>query len=403
MIEIKNATNIEGKKVNYFIESKEALSIDATGLTLLPALIDPHVHFRVPGHGYKENWETGAQAAIHGGVTTVFDMPNNTPPCIDFSTLHDKKKKIDNQLKNIGIPLRCFFYLGADKNHLHEIKNCKEHIIGIKVFMGSSTGNLLIDDDKTLEKIFKISLENNLPIAIHAESEEVIKKNRQQLVGPLTYSDHSLLRDEKAAEKAVQKIVSLMEKYPAKVYILHVSTHRELAIIRKAKQKHLPIYAEATPHHLFLTVDDYEKFGAKAVVNPPLRKPIDNKALWKGLKDGTIDCIGSDHAPHTLEEKAKPYGACPSGMPGIETTLPLLLNAYNNGLLTLQEIVSFTHSRIQDIFNLPLIEDVVLVDLNLEKRVGNLKTKTGWSCFENRLLKGWPKIVILKGKVFNLE
>jgi len=403
VIEIKNAKNIEGKKVTHFIESKENHIIDASGLTLLPALIDPHVHFRVPGHEHKENWETAAKAAIYGGVTTVFDMPNNTPPCVSFSALQDKKKKIFNQLKSVNIPLRHFFYLGADKAHLHEIESCKDDIIGIKVFMGSSTGGLLIQDNKTLEEVFKIAQKHNLPIAVHAEDEEMIQGNRRQIKGPLSYSDHSLIRGEKAAEKAVHKIVSLVEKYPTKVYILHVSTHGELEIIRKAKQKHLPIYAEATPHHLFLTVDDYKKYGAKAVINPPLRKSIDRDALWEGIKDGTIDCIGSDHAPHTLEEKNKPYGACPSGMPGIETMLPLLLDAYNNNRLTLQEIVSLTHLRIQDIFNLPLIDDVVLADLNLEKRVGHMKTKVGWSCFENKLLKGWPKIVILKGKVFNIE
>lgn len=404
MIKIKNVRDINNEIVNLTIPSKKDFDIENSALTLLPALIDPHVHFRTPGHEYKEDWRTASKAAIAGGYTTVFDMPNTLPPTITETLLKEKKALIDSQLKEIGIPLRYQLFFGADKNHLNEIPKIKNDVIGIKVFMGCSTGNLVIDDDESLRAVFEIAANANLLVAVHAEDEHMMRERKKLYQGNTKYHTHSRIRDVDVARSAVEKAIGLTRIYGTRLYILHVSTAPELELIKKAKEEGLPVYAETTPHHLFLNENSYDNLKGKAVVNPPLRTPDHNQALFEAIHTGIIDTIGSDHAPHTLSEKAKPYGECPSGMPGIETTLPLLLNAHYQGLLTLNEIVSLTSKRARAIFHLPENEDVVLVDLNREKVVSEdqLKTKCGWSPFAGKTLKGWPVFTILDGNCYEL-
>jgi dihydroorotase len=406
MIKIQQARSIDGQKVNLEIPSDINEIINAEGLTLMPALIDPHVHFRTPGWEHKEDWRTGAQASVSGGYTTVFDMPNTQPPTITVELLREKKALIDSQLKDINIPLRYQLFFGADKNHLNEIPKVKNDIVGIKVFMGCSTGNLVIDDDESLHKVFKLAAENNLLVAVHAEDEELMHKQKEKLfTSNSTYSIHSQIRNEEVAIKAVSKAINLVKEYGTRLYILHTSTAGEMQLVRQAKQQGLPVFAEVCPHHLFLAETSYEKLNGKAVMNPPLRASHHHAALWEAIHDGTVDTIGSDHAPHALSEKEKPYGACPSGVPGIETTLPLLLNAHHAGLLSLQEIVALTSGNAKKIFNLAANDDVVLVDLNKQKVVDEkqLKTKCGWSPFAGMTLQGWPVYTILWGRVFSLE
>jgi dihydroorotase len=430
VIQIKNIQTIDNKKINLEISSNENQTINADGLTLLPALIDPHVHFRTPGWEHKEDWRSAAQASVCGGYTTVFDMPNTQPPTVTAELLREKKQLIDAQLKEVGIPLRYQLFFGADKNHLAEIPKVKNDVVGIKIFMGCSTGNLVIDDDESLRKVFALAAENNLLVAVHAEDEELMKLNQKKIRAAraskrcsisneplpcgrgseaitdklLNYSDHSLIRNEEVAMRAVAKAISLTKQYGTRLYILHTSTEGEMNLIRNAKQQGLPVFAEVCPHHLFLAETSYEKLKGKAVMNPPLRAEHHHAALWQAIHDGTIDTIGSDHAPHLLAEKEKPYGACPSGVPGIETTLPLLLNAHHAGLLSLQEIVALTFANAKKIFNLKNNDDVVLVNLNKQKIVAEkqLKTKCGWSPFTGMQLTGWPVYTILQGKVFNL-
>ncbi|SCA62480.1 Dihydroorotase [Chlamydiales bacterium SCGC AG-110-M15] len=402
MIRIKNVKDIHGKIQDVNIESKDDQVLDASGLTILPALIDPHVHFRTPGAEYKEDWMTGAQAAIAGGVTTVFDMPNNTPSCVDEETLTDKIKLINQQLKDVDIPLRGHLYFGASKNYLDEIGKAKDRVIGLKIFMGSSTGDLLMDDDASMLAAFREAAKHDLIVGVHAEDECVLKANQKRYSGESQPSVHSKIRSHEAALSAVEKAIHFAEISGATLYILHSSTAKEIECVRQAKKRGLPVYVETTPHHLFFNEEAYAKWGTCVQMNPPLRLEVDQEALWEGIRDGTIDSIGTDHAPHTLEEKHLPYGKAPSGVPGIETILPLLLNAHHDGKVSLERIVEVTRRNIERMFNLENHDDCVLVDLDLEKAVVDeeLKTKCRWSPFSGQVLRGWPVYTILKGRVY---
>lgn len=372
----------------------------------MPGLIDPHVHFRTPGWEYKEDWKTAAKASLKGGYSTVMDMPNTMPPTTTEIALIEKKALIDKQLKEVGVPLRYYLYFGADKYHLNEIKKVKGQVIGIKVFMGCSTGGLVIDDEESLQIIFKLAAEENMLVAVHAEDEQRLKENSKKFTGAQPYSIHSKIRDESAAIIAVKKAIQLVRRYKTRLYILHVSTRQEIDLIAQAKAEGLPVFAETTPHHLFLNSSDYQGLKGKAVMNPPLRSSEHQIALFSAIKSGIIDTIGSDHAPHTLEEKIKSYGVCPSGVPGIETTLPLLFEAYHQDLLSLDNIVDLTSRHARKLFNLPdYPDDYVLVDLSLAKVVEDkhLSTKCQWSPFAGCLLRGWPITTVLKGCAYDLE
>lgn len=404
MIQIKHIQTLDGTRRNLTIESQQEISIEAENLLLLPGLIDPHVHFRTPGLEYKEDWRTAAQASIKGGYTTVFDMPNTIPPTVTQFELQQKKSLIDSQLKAVKIPLRYHLFFGADKHHLDEIKKVKGQVIGIKVFMGCSTGGLVIDDDESLHAIFKLAAEEDMLVAVHAEDEHRLKENSKKIALPQPYAIHSYIRDEKAASIAVKKAIDLVRLYGTRLYVLHTSTRQEMDLIAQAKAEDLPVFAETTPHHLFLSSSDYDRLQGKAVMNPPLRATEHQKALFQAIKEGVIDTIGSDHAPHTAEEKTRPYGACPSGVPGIETTLPLLLEAYHEGHLSLEKIVDLTSKRAQEIFKLKPYADYVIVDLAASRVVNEneLKTKCQWSPFAGLTLRGWPVYTILNNHLYDL-
>ncbi len=405
MLTFKNALLPNGTRHTLTVASAEDHIIDANALTALPGLIDPHVHFRTPGLEHKENWCSAALAAIRGGYTTVFDMPNTIPPTMTAELLADKKRLIDSQLQQADIPLHYQLFFGADKNHFSEIHKVKDQVIGIKVFMGCSTGNLVIDDDESLHAIFAIAASLDLLVAVHAEDEQLLKARKQQFTANLTYASHSHIRNTEVAVRAVEKAIALTRIYGTKLYILHTSTAAELALIHAAKQAGLPVFAETTPHHLFLDTDNYAALGGKAVVNPPLRTQTDRDALFAAIRDGVIDTIGSDHAPHTIDEKSQAYGSCPSGMPGIETTLPLLLTACHAGLLTLTDVIRLTHDNPQKIFNLTPHEDLVFVDTHTLRSVDELQlaTKCRWSAFAGRELRGWPVYVVLAGKLYHFS
>ncbi len=401
---IKNAKTLDGTIKDLTFEGPEDKVIDAQGkLTALPALVDPHVHFRTPGQEYKEDFGTGAQAAIAGGVTTVFDMPNNEPPMTTVSRMEEKLRRIEQQLNRVNIPLRVELFFGADGKNIGEIQRAKKKIIGIKVFLGCSTGNLYVDDKRELNRLFQFAAQEDMIIAIHAESQKIIQENQLLYKASTDVRTHSLIRPREAAIRAVEETLDLAREYGTQVYFCHVSTKEEIELIKDAKQDQLLVYLEVTPQHLFLTERDYDMLGTKAQMNPPLRTQEDHNALWLAINEDWVDAIGTDHAPHTLSEKQKPYPESPSGMPGIETRLPLLLNAYNQGQISLDKIVELTRINIDNIFRLPKHDDMVLVDLNLKKEVINekLKTKCGWSPFAGRVLQGWPVYTILKGKAYD--
>jgi dihydroorotase len=405
MIILRNVFTLEGSTNDVEIHSPDNIEIDATGLTLLPALIDAHVHFRTPGLEHKEDWSTASAAAIRGGITTVFDMPNTLPPTTTKIALLEKKEKIEAQLHSSKIPLRYRLYLGADKQHFDEMYACKDEIAGIKVFMGASTGGLVMDDDSSLHAAFSLASSLQLVLAVHAEDEHMIHDRKSLFEGSQDPKTHSLIRNREVAYRATQKAIDLCRIYKTKLMLLHISTKEEVELIASAKKEGLTVFAETTPHHLFLDETAYVRLGTKAQVNPPLRESQDCGALWQAVRAGVIDTIGSDHAPHTLHEKHQPYGKAPSGVPGVETTLPLLLQAFHEGKISLPLIVSCMRTNIEQIFNLPSNEDIVLVDLQKTKTIdpSSLKTKCGWSPYEGMTLKGWPVYTVLKGRLYDVR
>jgi len=361
-------------------------------LLTIPALIDPHVHFRTPGGEHKEDWVSGTRAALSGGVSMVFDMPNTNPATTSLELVLEKKRLIGEALKNSNQLIRYGIYLGATNTNVREISTAKPEIIGVKLFMGASTGNLQVEDENAQAEIFQECGRLGLPLAIHAEDETTLQKAKASFVGVPTIFDHGKLRPREAAIIALERAITFAEKYKTKVYSLHTSTKEEIELVRQAKKLGISIFAEVTPHHLFLNENDLEQLGNLGRMNPPLRTAADQAALWEGIHDGTIDTIGTDHAPHTLAEKALPYSEAPSGVPGVETYLALLLNAHNNGKISLAEITRLTRTNIQKIFNLTDNNDTVTIDLDLIKTIKHqdMLTKCQWSPFTGKTLTGWP-------------
>jgi dihydroorotase len=404
MIIIKNVKTGDGRIEDKHIPSTQEQTIDGTGKLLIPGVVDPHVHFRVPGAEHKEDWKTGALAAIAGGVTTVLDMPNNSPSITSLELLNNKKTRINDQLHDVQIPLHYGLYLGATDSNLDEIRRTKDSICAIKMFMGASTGSLLVDKQENQEEIFKLAAELDLVVGVHAEHEHTLQENMKKHVGNTNPAIHSAIRERAAAKRAAQAAIAMSRKYGTKLYILHASTKEEVELVRAAKKEGLPVYAETTPHHLFLCQDDYEALGTKGQMNPPLRTTYDQEALWRGIEDGTIDTIGSDHAPHTLDEKDRGYGQAPSGVPGVETLLPLIANRYLQGKISFKKLVEITSGNASRIFKLEQTNDWVLVDTEHARmtRDENMKTKCGWTPYSGMELTGWPTHTIINGNIFDL-
>jgi dihydroorotase len=270
------------------------------------------------------------------------------------------------------------------------------------VFLGSSTGNLLIEREQDFERICTIAVRNGLVVAVHAEDETLIQKHKAQYPDAHDVSFHSKIRSRDCAITALERALAISKQCGNQLYVLHASTADEVEIVRRAKQQGVNVSLEITPHHLFLNESAYEGLGTRAQMNPPLRTPADNAALWRGIEDGTIDTIGTDHAPHTIEEKNQPYGVAPSGAPGIENYFALLLDAAYHGKITHDRIVDITRNNVEHIFNIHQNSDVVLVDLEREKEIRNedQKTKCGWSPYAGLRLRGWPVYTIINGKLY---
>jgi dihydroorotase len=349
----------------------------------IPGIIDPHVHFRTPGAEYKEDYTTGPTASKFGGVVYTLDMPNTNPATTDRRQLRWKQEQAKNA------PIRIGFQFGLTDTNLEEIKTVENEIAAIKVFFGSSTGNLLVNNLEYLEKVMR---ETTKLMTFHAEDEEIVQANAERLKTRTDPAVHSEIRSPEAAASAVKKILGLTEKTNHPTYFCHVSTKLELDLIRAAKTKGLPVYAEATPHHLFLDISAFDKWGNGVKMNPPLREKADVEALWEAVVDGTIDTIGSDHAPHLWSEKELGYSKAPAGVPGTETMLPLMLNAVNEGRLTIERLVELMSTNPATIFGLDItgLETVVDLDEVREVKKENLHSKCGWSPYVGMKLTGWP-------------
>ncbi|MEP6515787.1 dihydroorotase [Microcoleus vaginatus] len=372
--------------------------IDAKGLTLLPGVIDPQVHFREPGLEHKEDLFTASCACAKGGVTSFLEMPNTRPLTTTQAALDDKlSRAAEKCLVNYG------FFIGATPENLPDLLNANP-TPGIKVFMGSMHGQLLVDGEATLEAIFAAG---DRLIAVHAEDQARINQRRQEFAGISDVAVHSQIQDNQAALLATQLAVKLSNKYQRRLHILHLSTGDEAEFLRQEKPSW--VTAEVTPQHLLLNTSAYQKIGSLAQMNPPLREPRDNEILWQALLDGVIDFIATDHAPHTLAEKAQEYPNTPSGMPGVETSLPLMLTQAVEGRCTVAQVANWMSSAVAKAYKIPnkgaiapgFDADLVLVDLeNYRPVVGaEMASKCGWSSFEGWSLTGWPVVTVVGGKV----
>lgn len=372
--------------------------IDAAGLTLLPGVIDPQVHFREPGLEYKEDLFTASCACAKGGVTSFLEMPNTRPLTTTQATLDDKlQRAADKCLVNYG------FFIGATADNLPDLLTANP-TPGIKIFMGSMHGQLLVDEETALEAIFS---QGKRLIAVHAEDQARINQRKQEFAGITDPAIHSQIQDNQAALLATQLALKLSKKYERRLHILHLSTGDEAELLRQDKPSW--VTAEVTPQHLVLNTEAYQKIGTLAQMNPPLRSPKDNEILWQALLDGVIDFIATDHAPHTLEEKAKGYPNTPSGMPGVETSLPLMLTQAMQGKCTIAQVANWMSAAVAKAYKIPnkgaiapgYDADLVLVDLDNYRPVlrEELQTKCGWSPFEGWQLTGWPIITIVGGNI----
>ncbi len=393
--------------------------IEASGLTLMAGVIDPQVHFREPGLEHKEDLRSASHACAKGGVTSFLEMPNTRPLTITQAALDDKLSRAASKcVVNYG------FFIGATGEVLPDLLTANP-TCGIKIFMGSMHGALLVDQEEILDRIFS---QGDRLIAVHAEDQARIAQRRSEFAGSKEPALHSIIQDNQAALNATQLAVKLSKKYQRRLHILHMSTGEEAEFLRQDKPAW--VTAEVTPQHLLMNISAYEKIGSLAQMNPPLRSPRDQEMLWQALLDGVIDFIATDHAPHTLAEKGlannediqtnqsekssketvllEPANV-PSGMPGVETSMPLMLTEAMKGRCTVHQVSQWMSSNVAKSYKIAnkgeirigWDADLVLVDLQNYKSVQNedLLTKCGWSSFAGWELTGWAVTTIVGGQV----
>ncbi len=382
-----------------------AARMDCAGLTILPGVIDTQVHFREPGLDHKEDLATGSAGAAMGGVTAVFEMPNTNPNTLDAAALNDKLKRAKGRAW-----VDHAFFIGATDENAAELAALEllPGCAGVKVFMGSSTGSLLVADDDHLEAVLR---HGRRRVAIHAEDEPRLRERLALVKNGADPSMHPVWRDEETAIKATTRLLRLARRAGRRVHVLHVSTAQEMDIL--AEHKDIAT-VEILVNHLTLAAPDcYERLGTLAQMNPPVRDARHRDGLWAALRSGVIDCIGTDHAPHTLEEKARPYPQSPSGMPGVQTLVPVMLDHVNAGRLTLQRFIDLTSAGPARIYNiagkgriaLGYDADFTLVDLKAKRTITNaaMKTKCGWTPFDGMQVTGWPMATIIRGNIVMRE
>ena len=374
-------------------------TIECKGLHILPGVIDSQVHFREPGLEHKEDLATGSQAAVLGGVTVVFEMPNTNPLTTTEKALADKVSAARGRMF-----CDFAFYVGGTRENIDDIPALErlEASAGMKIFMGSSTGNLLVDDEASLDKIIaKLSRR----AAFHSEDEARLIE-REGVRRPGDPSSHPEWRDVEAAMISTRRLVHLAEKHRRRVHVLHISTGDEIEFLRAHKDW---ASVEVTPNHLTLTAPEcYERLGTFAQMNPPVRDGAHQARIWAGVRDGTVDVLGSDHAPHTREEKQHAYPASHSGMTGVQTLVPIMLDHVNAGRLSLERFVDLTSHGPQRIFGLRgkgriavgYDADFTIVDMKRRQTITNdwIASKCGWSPFDGATVTGWPVRTVIRGR-----
>jgi dihydroorotase len=383
------------------IDGTAAEVLDAGGLHVLPGVIDTQVHFREPGLEHKEDLATGTAAAALGGVTAVFEMPNTRPSTLTAEDLADKRRRAQGR-----VWCDIAFFVGAaveNAEHLGELERLPG-CAGVKMFMGSSTGSLLVADEDDIRRV----LENGRRrVAVHSEDEARLRERHALVKDGADVAMHPVWRDVETAVRSTQRLLRLARAAGRRVHVLHVTTAEEIPIL--AANKDIAT-VETTPQHLTLVAPDcYQRLGTFTQMNPPIREARHREALWSAVDQGVVDCIGSDHAPHTREEKAKPYPQSPSGMPGVQTLLPLLLDHMNAGRLTLDRLIDLTSTgpaRIYGIAGKGRIAfgydaDLTLVDLKARRTIREawIASRCGWTPFDGMTITGWPIATIVRGQV----
>ncbi len=376
--------------------------IEAEHLHLLPGGIDSQVHFREPGLTHKEDIESGTRAAIHGGITSILEMPNTNPNTTSAERLQEK---LDSGAKTAWCHYG--FFIGASTENAEDLADLEKlpGTPGVKIFMGSSTGSLLVSDDDDLRRVLR-SGRKRCPI--HAEDEPRNKERKALLSDNPHPREHPYLRDATSALIATQRILRLSEETGRPVHVLHISTADEIPVIEDAKKRGIGTTMEVLPQHIYFSAPEcYDRLGSLAQMNPPIRSEEHRQAILAAVQRGSFDIFGSDHAPHTLEEKSQTYPASPSGMPGVQTLLPVLLTMVHRGWFPLSTVVRMlceNPAKLYGIRGKGHLEvgydaDLVLVDLKQEKVVAKpmLQTKCGWSPYEGDTLTGWPTHVFLNG------
>ncbi|TMI64773.1 MAG: dihydroorotase [Bacteroidetes bacterium] len=374
------------------LNDKNAIEINAEGKYLLPGCIDDQVHFREPGLTHKATIYTEAKAAVAGGVTSFMEMPNTVPNALTEELLEDKYNIAEQtSLANYS------FFMGTSNNNADEVLKMnkrKKDVCGVKIFMGASTGNMLVDNLMTLDKVFR---ESEMLIATHCEDERIIKSNYERLKkekGELTAADHPLIRNEEGCFESSFLAIQIAKKYNTRLHILHISTEKELQLFSNMLPlKEKRITSEVCVHHLHFTADDYERLGYKIKCNPAIKAEHNKEGLWKGLLDDRLDVIATDHAPHLLSEKEPPYEHAHAGLPLVQHPLLIMLHYYKQGKISLEKIVSKMSHAVADCFQIAergyiregYHADLVLVDLNKPHKVSkeNILYKCGWSPLEN--------------------
>jgi dihydroorotase len=374
--------------------------IDAAGLTLLPGMIDSQVHFREPGNEHKEDLESGTRSAALGGITAVFEMPNTSPLTTSAEALADKVSRAAGRSWTDHA-----FFMGAVADNADQLAELERvpGCCGVKMFMGSSTGDLLVPDDETVRRVLSNGTRR---MSVHSEDEYRLNERKGERVAG-DPSSHPVWRDEETAIRSTKRLLAIARETGRRVHVLHITTAEEVEILAQYKDV---ATCEVTPQHLTLAAPDcYERLGSKAQMNPPIRDAAHQAGLWRGVAQGVFDVIGSDHAPHTSEEKALPYPESPSGMPGTQTTVPVMLDHVANGRLSLARLVDLLCSGPARIFNIAgkgriaqgYAADFTLVDLKAQREITAdwLAYRCGWSPFEGMNVTGWPVGTIIRGNV----
>ncbi len=376
-------------------------TLDATGLHVLPGVIDSQVHFREPGLTHKENLESGTRGAVLGGVTSIFEMPNTNPLTL-WKT--DLQAKLDAAQSRAWCDY-AFYIGGSDVNaealpDLEKLPGCA----GIKVFMGSSFGDLLVDEDIVLRRILR---NGHRRMAVHAEDEARLRERKALVEASGDVRQHHHWRDVESAFKATRRIVGMAAETNRRLHVLHVTTAEEMAFLAQHKRR---VTVEVTPHHLTMHAPDcYERLGSLAQMNPPVREQHHQDALWQAIREGVVDVIGSDHAPHTRKEKAEPYPQSPAGMTGVQTLLPLMLDHLHAGRLSLQRLVDLSSAGPARIFGiegkgriaLGYDADLTLVDLAARRTIRNdwIASRSGWTPYDGNTVTGWPIHTVGRGQM----